>query len=240
MSELSWLSLNEISFPPVNTALEDPNGLLAVGGDLSPSRLIEAYRQGVFPWYDSTQPILWWSPDPRAVLLPENLKVSRSLKKTLRKGIFQITVDKAFERVIRSCAAPRINSSGTWITPEMQQAYCKLHRLGLAHSVETWHNDELVGGLYGVSIGSLYFGESMFSRVSDASKVAFVYLVKNLERFGCPLIDCQVPNDHLMSLGATEMPREQFVQFLDQYIDRPWQGTEDAFQEPWELGPRKQ
>ncbi len=204
-------------FPPVDQALEEPNGLLAVGGDLSPPRLLQAYRQGIFPWYNPGEPILWWSPDPRLVLFPEKLKVSRSLRKRLRRDEFRFTLDQAFEEVIDACAAPRGEERGTWITPEMREAYVRLHRLGHAHSAETWHDGELVGGLYGVAIGRVFYGESMFHRRSDASKVAFVRLVENLRRWNYALIDCQVHTGHLVRFGAEEIPRRQFVELLDRW-----------------------
>lgn len=198
-------------FPDPNTAEEEPNGLLAVGGDLSPRRLLNAYRQGLFPWYSEGQPILWWSPDPRMVLFPTELHVSRSLRKTLRQGRFQVSVDRAFEAVIQACAAPRADATGTWLVDEMIEAYRDLHRSGQAHSVETWREGELVGGLYGVSLGRTFFGESMFSRAADASKVALVALVERCQRHGIELIDCQVYSDHLRSLGAREIPRREFL-----------------------------
>ncbi len=208
----------DYTFPPVEHALREPDGLLAVGGDLAPKRILSAYRQGIFPWFSPGQPILWWSPDPRAVLLPEKLKVSRSLRKTINKGSFQVTFDTAFEQVIRACAAtPRRGQPGTWITPEMQQAYIRLHRMGHAHSVESWSGDELVGGLYGLRLGRVFYGESMFSRRTDASKVAFVHLVRKLQEEGVVLIDCQVTTDHLLSLGAEEIPRRRFIELLRQY-----------------------
>jgi len=180
-------------FPPAEAALREPNGLLAVGGDLSPRRLLRAYRSGAFPWYGEGQPILWWSPDPRAVLLPERVRVSRSLRRTLRRGLFRVTVDRAFDAVIEACATvPRPGQDGTWITPEMAAAYRRLHRLGHAHSVEAWTRDgELAGGLYGVAIGRVFFGESMFSRRSDASKVALVTLCRALEAWGYGLVDAR-------------------------------------------------
>ncbi len=204
-------------FPPVDQALEEPNGLLAVGGDLSPPRLLQAYRRGIFPWYNPGEPILWWSPNPRLVLFPEKLKVSRSLRKLLRRDEFRFTVDRAFEEVIDACAAPRGKEHGTWITPEMREAYVRLHRLGHAHSAETWYGGELVGGLYGVAIGRVFYGESMFHRRSDASKVAFVRLVENLKRWGYALIDCQVHTGHLVRFGAEEIPRHRFVKLLERW-----------------------
>jgi len=201
-----------LSFPPPEQAT--PEGLLAVGGDLSSARLIEAYRSGIFPWYSNGQPILWWSPDPRTVLYPADLHISRSLRRSLRHGGFRVTLDRDFAAVIRACAGKRDDDpdAGTWITEEMVQAYCRLHALGLAHSVETWRGDELVGGLYGVALGRAFFGESMFSRVSDASKVALVYLVRQLQRWGYTVIDCQLPTAHLFSLGAIQVPRTRFLE----------------------------
>ncbi len=211
-----WLELGAPvdHFPDVALALREPDGLLAVGGDLSPERILAAYRQGIFPWYSEDQPILWWSPDPRAVLFPEQLKISRSLRKVLKKGLFSITIDQAFPRVIEGCAAPRKGEEGTWITAEMALAYRRLHERGAAHSVECWEGEELVGGLYGVALGKVFFGESMFSHRSDASKVAFVHLVQLLQQWGYELIDCQVTTRHLASLGAVTVPRQQFVQML--------------------------
>lgn len=203
-------------FPPVDQALPDPNGLLAVGGDLSPARLLKAYRHGIFPWYNEGEPILWWSPDPRLVLFPEKIRVSRSLRKTLKQGKFQITFDKAFVDVIEGCAKPRgdEDNEGTWITPEMKSAYVRLHRLGHAHSVETWQDNQLVGGLYGVAIGRVFYGESMFYRRSNASKAAFVTLVEKLKSWHYGLIDCQVHTRHLTTLGAEVIPRRRFVTLL--------------------------
>lgn len=212
-------------FPDVRLALREPDGLLAIGGDLSPARLEAAYRRGIFPWYNHDQPILWWSPDPRAVLFPERLKISRSLRKALRKQAFRVTADQAFLEVIEACSAPRSQDKqsdpGTWITSEMKQAYLQLHRAGLAHSVECWRDEQLVGGLYGVAIGRVFFGESMFTRVTDASKVAFVHLVRQLARWKFALIDCQIQSAHLESLGADTISRERFTQFLDQYCRKP-------------------
>jgi len=205
-----------LDFPPIETALTEPNGLLAFGGDLSAERLIQAYQLGIFPWYDASQPILWWSPHPRAVLFPKNLKISKSLMKTLKKGVFNVTYDKAFEQVIQHCQAPRKYAEGTWITEEMQKAYIELHRRQYAHSIECWQEGRLVGGLYGVTLGKLFFGESMFSLVTDSSKVAFVYLVKHLESFQYPLIDCQVGNSHLESLGTSFIDRQTFKNYLIQ------------------------
>ncbi len=205
------------AFPPVDQALPDPNGLLAIGGCLSERRLLAAYRQGIFPWYNPGEPILWWSPDPRMVLFPEELKVSRSLKKLIRKGKFQVSFDRAFEPVINACAAPREGSSGTWISQEIKLAYLGLHQSGVAHSAEAWLEGNLVGGVYGVALGRVFFGESMFHRVTDASKVAFVKWVGHLQRCGYRLIDCQIRTSHLASLGAREISRNDFNELLDQY-----------------------
>ncbi len=216
MSQLTWLNPRSLTFPPIEQALDDPNGLLALGGDLSPARLERAYRLGIFPWYQDGQPILWWSPDPRTVLFPDQLHVSRSMQKFLRKTSLRVTFDQAFSRVISECAAPRDYAQETWITDEMQQAYTALHQRGLAHSVEVWEGDELVGGLYGVALGRLFFGESMFSRRDNASKTGFISLVRRLDRLGFVMIDCQMPTDHLFSLGAVSMPRADFQARLEE------------------------
>ena len=210
---LRWLDPNDVEapFPDVEHALKEPDGLLAIGGDLSPARLLRAYRHGIFPWYSNDQPILWWSPDPRSVLYPEHLKVSRSLRRTLKKNVFSVTADVAFRRVIQYCAEPRSTGAGTWLTHDMVEAYCRLHTVGYAHSVETWHEGDLVGGLYGVVLGKIFFGESMFSRRSDASKVAFIRLAGHLQKWGYALIDCQVASTHLTSLGAQAIPRSDFI-----------------------------
>ena len=208
-------------FPDVALALREPDGLLAVGGDLSPERIVAAYRQGIFPWYSAGQPILWWSPDPRAVLFPEQLRISRSLAKTLRRESYTVTADREFQRVMEQCAAPRKGESGTWITPEMQSSYLQLHELGVAHSVECWRGEELAGGLYGLAIGRVFFGESMFTRQRDASKVAFVHLVERLRGWGYGLIDCQVVTAHLTSLGAVAIPRSRFVAMVARLCDQP-------------------
>jgi leucyl/phenylalanyl-tRNA--protein transferase len=209
------------AFPPLYLALREPDGLLAVGGCLSTERLLNAYQRGIFPWYNPDEPILWWSPDPRLVLFPDKLIVSRSLRKTMRKNIFSVTFDKAFEQVITACAEPRKDSEGTWITTDINQAYIDLHHQGYAHSVEVWCDDELVGGLYGVALGQVFFGESMFHTKTDASKVAFVSLVEQLKIWGYQLIDCQVHTRHLESLGAEEINRRAFVKLLKQYCTLP-------------------
>lgn len=208
---IPWLHPLRLEFPPVENALREPDGLLAAGGDLSAERILAAYRQGIFPWFNPDEPILWWSPDPRCVLFPERLHVSRSLRKALRKQAFRVTFDSAFEQVIAACAAPRAYAKGTWISPEMQRAYCRLHWLGHAHSVEVWQDSELIGGLYGLALGGIFFGESMFSNRPNASKIGFVHLVEHLKKWGYALIDCQVYSDHLASLGADEIPRAEFI-----------------------------
>ncbi|APG27762.1 leucyl/phenylalanyl-tRNA--protein transferase [Syntrophotalea acetylenivorans] len=202
----------QLVFP--NPELADPEGLLAVGGDLSPHRLLLAYSLGIFPWFNEGEPPLWWCPDPRCVLFPSELKVSRSLGKLLRRNPFHITSNRSFAQVIDSCAALRQENGGTWITDEMRTAYCRLHEAGYAHSVEAWLDGNLVGGLYGVCLGRCFFGESMFFRVSNASKIAFATLVQHLRERGFVLVDCQLPSDHLASLGARTIPRSEFLQHL--------------------------
>jgi leucyl/phenylalanyl-tRNA--protein transferase len=214
---IPWLN-ERTPFPPVSRALKQPNGLLCAGGDLSPRRLLDAYSRGIFPWFSEGDPILWWSPDPRMVLIPAELKVSRSLRKTLQRGLYETRYDSAFREVIEACAAPRDGQSGTWILPEMVEAYTALHQLGHAHSVESWLDGELVGGLYGLSLGRVFFGESMFSRATDASKVALVRLVERLRSGGCELIDCQQATAHLASLGARQVPRKAFTQWVQESI----------------------
>lgn len=215
-----WLDQdsNNIDFPNPRYALTDPDGLLAVGGDLSPQRIVNAYLNGIFPWYSEGQPILWWSPNPRAVLFPEKLHVSKSLKKTIRQSIYTTTIDKAFEQVIHFCATtPRVDQDGTWITNDIELAYINLHKAGIAHSVECWLQGELVGGLYGLALGKVFFGESMFSHQANASKVAFVHLLDELKKADYALIDCQVTTDHLLSLGAEEIPRELFLELIEKH-----------------------
>jgi leucyl/phenylalanyl-tRNA---protein transferase len=234
---IPWLE-PEMPFPDVSTALTEEDGaagLLAAGGELSPARLLEAYRRGVFPWFSPGQPILWWSTDPRMVLFTERFTVSHSLKKTLRKihkstatnGRWQIRFDTAFEQVMRACAAPRRDSAGTWISDDIIRGYCSLHHAGYAHSSEVWRDGELVGGAYGVCIGRMFYGESMFARVTDASKIALAYLVRFLWMNGVSLIDCQQETSHLASLGATPIPRQEFIERLEK-------ATAQARIEVWE------
>lgn len=212
------LNRHDLHFPPVDRASHE--GLLAVGGDLCPERLLEAYRRGIFPWYNDDQPILWWSPNPRAVLFPNKLHVSRSLKRRLRPAVFTVTLDTSFRTIMEQCAGarPQHPEGGTWITGEMLDAYTRLHELGYAHSVETWQNGRLVGGLYGVAIGRAFFAESMFTRVDDASKVALVRLVKQLQAWNFHLIDCQQFSPHVSRFGAEEIPRADFIKHLDQAL----------------------
>jgi len=223
MSGIAWLQKTDApaALPPTSRALREPNGLLAVGGALTPDWLIHAYRHGVFPWYSAEQPILWWAPDPRAVLLPEEFAVSRSLARSMRRRGYQTRIDTAFEQVIEACAGPRHGSPGTWITSEMHAAYLELHRRGLAHSFETWAGDELAGGLYGVALGRVFFGESMFTRRTDASKVALARLVEECTRRGVPLIDCQMPSPHLASLGSRNLARREFERMLSGLVADP-------------------
>ncbi|MCI0400873.1 MAG: leucyl/phenylalanyl-tRNA--protein transferase [Gammaproteobacteria bacterium] len=220
-NKLYWISdqLLADDFPDVAKALAEPDGLLAIGGDLDTERLLDAYRTGIFPWYSEGQPILWWSPDPRSVLFPQNLKVSRSLRKFLRMRQFHVTSDQAFRDVLLACAEARDHRSGTWITSDMIEAYYQLHVQKYAHSIECWHDGKLVGGLYGIALGRVFFGESMFSNMTNASKVGLVYLVRKLLEWDFKLIDCQVHSKHLERLGAVTIPRQQFVQMLDQWCD---------------------
>lgn len=217
---IPWLAPHQ-PFPPLDRALAEPNGLLAAGGDLSPDRLLTAYRLGIFPWFTEGEPILWWSPDPRMVLFSDELVISRSLRKTLRRHAYEIRVDTAFTDVMRACAAPRPGQPGTWIHPDMIRAYTTLHQMGMAHSVETWVEGTLVGGLYGVAIGRVFFGESMFARVSNASKLALAYLVRHVQRRGFGMIDCQIHTAHLASLGARDITRMEFSHRLEEWAAGP-------------------
>ena len=207
---IPWLA-DEPAFPPLETALTDPDGLLAAGGRLDPDWLLAAYRRGIFPWYGPQEPILWWSPDPRMVLAPGELRISRSLAKRLRRHEFTVRFDHDFAAVIRACAEPRKDGRGTWITREIQRAYCRMHELGYAHSVECYVDGALVGGLYGMALGQMFFGESMFARHTDASKVALAHLARFLEIEGFGLIDCQMTTAHLTSMGGHEIPRKDFA-----------------------------
>ncbi|MGE8497554.1 MAG: leucyl/phenylalanyl-tRNA--protein transferase [Pseudomonas sp.] len=218
---LTWLQRDSLTFPPLNKALREPNGLLAAGGDLSPERLVQAYRHGCFPWFQDGQPILWWSPDPRTVVFPDELHVSRSLRKVMRQAAYRVTFDQQFAAVIDACSGPRTYADGTWITQAMRDAYLELHTRGIAHSVEVWRGEELVGGLYGLAMGQLFFGESMFSRADNASKVGFVTLVEHLKTSGFVLIDCQMPTQHLHSFGARPINRDEFAHYLAKHLDQP-------------------
>jgi len=223
MSAVAWIDADAApdAFPPVERALKEPDGLLAAGGDLSPERLLAAYRRGIFPWYSRGQPILWWSPDPRAILIPRELKVSRSLTKTLRNGGFETRFDTAFDAVMRACGERKLRPEGTWISHDMREAYARLHELGYAHSVEVHRDAELVGGLYGVALGRVFYGESMFSRERDASKVALKHLCDRLVALNFALIDCQMATAHLQSLGAKLIPRSEFSALLAVYVSYP-------------------
>lgn len=229
---IPWLTGDNL-FPPVERALRTPNGLLAAGGDLSAPRLLEAYRGGIFPWFSPGDPLLWWSPDPRMVLIPGEFRLSRSLAKVLRRAVCEVRCDSAFELVVRACAAPRNGQPGTWINEGMIAAYSALHRSGYAHSVEVWCEGRLVGGLYGVSIGRMFYGESMFSEVSNASKIALAHLARQLERWQFGMIDCQMNTPHLASLGAREIPRAEFIARLQELIHcapiTRWQFDPDLF-----------
>jgi len=230
---IPWLERGD-PFPPVERALEEPNGLLAAGADLSEPRLLDAYARGIFPWYSEGQPVLWWSPDPRMVLLPAELRIPRSLRKRLARRDYEVRADTAFEEVIRACAAPRRDQDGTWITGDMVEAYLRLHRSGRAHSVETWIGGELAGGLYGVELGRLFSGESMFARAPDASKIALAHLARQLARRGCGMIDCQMKTTLLARFGAREIPRREFVRRLAELVNYPrseraWTLDDDLF-----------
>lgn len=223
------LDKNYLSFPPPHLAEQD--GMLAIGGDLSPERLLLAYQMGIFPWFSKYEPIMWWSPDPRCVLFPEDLRISKSMKQIFKKGIFKVTADQSFRAVITACQnQPRKGQSGTWITEEMLEAYCELHKMGLAHSVEVWNSSqELVGGLYGISMGNCYFGESMFARQSNASKAGFITLVHNLQKWGFELVDCQIHTNHLESLGAVNIPRKSYLMIIEKTLKH------ETIKGKWEL-----
>lgn len=220
---LHWLDPRDPQqpFPPAYKAMRDPNGLLAIGGDLSVTRLLLAYSSGIFPWYNPNEPILWWCPDPRAVLEPDDFHVSHSLRKRIRRDDYAITFDTAFSDVLNACTAIRRGSHGTWLGPEMKRAYQELHQQGHAHSVEIWRNRRLVGGLYGVSLGRAFFGESMFSVETDGSKLALYWLCQQLQLWDFELLDCQIASEHLRSLGASEIPREKFLGRLKQALTKP-------------------
>ncbi len=220
-NELYWVKDNLLAtdFPPVDKALRDPDGLLAIGGDLSEERLLDAYKKGIFPWYNEGQPIMWWSPDPRCILTMDELKISRSLAKRLRQNKFTITYDTVFNDVLNACAAARKGIDDTWIKNDIKEAYTNLYNRGYAHSIECWLDEKLVGGLYGLALGKIFFGESMFSRESDASKVALVHLSQQLSEKEFRLIDCQVHSPHLQSLGAKPMKRESFIQLLNNFCN---------------------
>jgi len=215
-NKLYWIADNVLAeeFPDVSHALTEPDGLLAIGGVLNPSLLLDAYRKGIFPWYSEGQPVMWWSPDPRCVLFPDEIKISRSLKKSLRKDDYIVTFDRAFSDVVKSCAEPRLASPGTWITQSVIKNYQLLHESGHAHSVECWHGETLVGGLYGITIGKVFFGESMFSHIADTSKICLAHLVHLVKKLEYDLIDCQVTSEHLKSLGAKPIPRNDFSDIL--------------------------
>jgi len=228
---LHWLQPDE-PFPPVESALTEPNGLLCAGLELSPARVIEAYRHGIFPWFNPGEPVLWWSPDPRMVLAPGEVKVTRSLRQRIKRGGYEIRVDTHFREVMLACAAPRQGQSGTWISRPMLEAYTRLHELGHAHSVETWMDGELVGGLYGMAIGRMFYGESMFSRRADASKLALVHLCRQLDAWGFGLIDCQMETAHLASMGARPVPRQDFLSEMKRLIEL------EAVPAPWRFDIR--
>lgn len=231
---LPWLDSAQPWFPPLDEALDEPNGLLAAGGDLGPDWLLTAYAHGVFPWYEAGQPILWWSPDPRLVLYPDQVRISRSFRKFLKKHPYRLSMDTNFSAVIEACSKSRAGSTGTWITDEMRSAYQHLHQLGHAHSVEVWADSALVGGLYGVSLGKVFFGESMFSLEPNTSKLALVALARHLEQWGFRLIDCQVTSRHLLSLGAQTVDRAQFANWVE-----AWIGLDDSNHQ-WQIDPATQ
>ncbi len=223
-TSIHWLDQNTDAFPHYQYAMEEPNGLLAAGGDLSPRRLLSAYSLGIFPWYNPGEPILWWTPDPRSVVYPNEFKPSRSLKKLINRKTFTVTMDTCFSDVITLCAQPRRNEAGTWIDKDINKAYNQLHEIGFAHSVEVWFEGKLVGGLYGIALGKAFFGESMFSTMDNASKVAFASLCEQLTKWQFEIIDCQVHNPHLASLGAVEIPRKTFLNQLSSAIKKDEQG----------------
>lgn len=223
---LPWMNPDE-PFPPLENALREPNGLLCAGMDLSPERILEAYRHGIFPWFNPGEPVLWWSPDPRMVLVPSEIKISRSLNQRMKRGGYEIRVDTRFREVMQACAEPRDGQEGTWIVPAMLEAYTRLHLMGFAHSVETWIDGALSGGLYGMAIGRMFFGESMFSRKTDASKLALVHLCRQLDAWGFGMIDCQMETSHLASMGARPIAREVFIQEMNRLVElepvhSPW------------------
>jgi leucyl/phenylalanyl-tRNA--protein transferase len=231
----------EAPFPPTSDALDEPNGLLAGGGDLSPPRLLNAYSRGIFPWYTEGSPILWWSPAPRCVIFPDKVYLSRRTCRRYNTGAYRLSLNQAFAEVIHCCAEPRDNEPGTWITAEMERAYCELHRLGRAHSLEVWKDGELAGGIYGLAIGAAFFGESMFSRAADGSKIALVALCRLLLERGLKLLDCQVGNPHLFSMGAEELSREPFETLLRKLVAEPdcFPGASPpAFGSRWQAQPR--
>lgn len=229
---LIWLDI-DTPFPSLRQALHTPNGLLAAGAELTPQRILDAYRRGIFPWFNRGEPILWWSPDPRMILVPDEFKLSRSLAKLLRNGGHEVRFDTAFEQVMRACAAPRHGQNGTWIHQDMIAAYTALHDMGHAHSVEVWHDGGLVGGLYGMALGHMFYGESMFSAQPNGSKIALAHLARQLHRWGYGMIDCQMHTPHLASLGAREIPRDEFIARLQDLVNcapvSHWQFDNDLF-----------
>jgi leucyl/phenylalanyl-tRNA---protein transferase len=230
---IPWLAPGQ-PFPPVQRALREPNGLLAAGGDLTLHRLLDAYRRGIFPWYSEGEPVLWWSPDPRMVLVPAEMSISRSLRKRIRSRVYEIRADTCFTKVMRACAEPRDGQSGTWITEDIVTAYSALHAAGLAHSIEAWQDGTLIGGLYGVSIGRMFYGESMFTRAVDASKVSLAHLAQQLARWRFGMIDCQMQTSHLESMGARTISRRDFLAALSELINYPtptgpWRLDDDLF-----------
>lgn len=232
MTSLPWLDPAQLWFPPAEEALDDPDGLLALGGNLSTERLLLAYRSGIFPWYSDDQPILWWSPDARCVLFPGEVHISRSLRRSLNQEHFRITADQAFARVIRLCAATR--AEGTWITGDMIASYSELYRQGIAHSIEAWNQKgELVGGMYGLAIGQCFFGESMFSLETNASKIVMVHLANQLREWDYKIMDCQVESQHLLTMGARVIPRSEFLSILSTYIDKNPKHSDWAFRWQW-------